>query len=291
MAPGAPAGWPVGVGRGRLVRRRGNRTAPGIRGFVRGRLRGDAGGTSGGRVGRIQDALHAPGLEWVSEDQGEHGDKEDRDTDPCRHALGPQKTNGLKRCCRGDRLGRVGLRGGRPGPDHLARGHRGGSHGNRGSGGCDHRRRGGKDLGRGASSATAASGTAATGRQLPLPRPAARTWSRTRDRPRPPPPSTSDRQTHRRRGSGRGRPMGRSRRPRPTFRSVRRRAPAPHLGVGRRVWQDSGLPRFGGSITSDKDRWPDDRRSLPTDGPTLARPTADKSRGRLPKEPASKLSR
>jgi len=46
-----------------------------------------------------------------------------------------------------------------------------------------------------------------------------------------------------------------------------------------------------GSITSDKDRWPDDRRSLPTDGPTLARPSADKSRGRLPKEPASKLSR
>ena len=64
-----------GVGRRRLVRRRGDRTAPGIRGFVRGRLRGDAGGRSGGRVGRIQDALHAPGLERVSEDQGEHGDK------------------------------------------------------------------------------------------------------------------------------------------------------------------------------------------------------------------------
>ena len=250
------AGWLTGrVGRRRLVRRRGDRTAPGIRGFVRGRLRGDAGGRSGGRVGGIQHALRATGLEWVSEDQGEHGDKEDRDTDACRHALGPQEANGLESRGRGDRLGRRRLRGGGPGPDHLARGHRGGhrnrgrGHRHRGGRGGDHRRRGGEDTGR--EGRLRDRGNRGDGSP---PRRAARTWSRTRDRPRPPPPSTSDRRTRRRRGSGRGRPTGRSRRPRPTFRSVRRRAPAPHLGVGRRVWQDSGLPRFGGSITSDKDR-------------------------------------
>ena len=85
-----------------------------------------AGGRRGGRVGRIQDALRAPGLERVSEDQGEHGDDEDRDTDACRHALGPQEANGLESRCRGDRLGRCGRGGGGPGPDGLDRGHRGG---------------------------------------------------------------------------------------------------------------------------------------------------------------------
>ena len=33
----------------------------------------------------------------------------------------------------------------------------------------------------------------------------------------------------------------------PTFRSARRKARAPRLGAGRRVWQDSGLPRFAGA--------------------------------------------
>ena len=77
-----------------------------------------------------------------------------------------------------------------------------------------------------------------------------------------------------------------------------RRSAAFAEGLRRPTWESGavsgrtqGCLVSGGSITSDKDRWPDDRRSLPTDGPTLARPSADKSRGRLPKEPASKLSR
>ena len=101
-----------------------------------------------------------------------------------------------------------------------------------------------------------------------------RTRPRTPDSFRRPPTSTSDRRRGHTMGNGRARPAARSWRPRPTCRSVHRRAGAPRLGAWHPVRQDSRLPRYWGCVTSDGLDDPGTRRSRCLRATHLVWPTA-----------------